>query len=168
MTETAPVRVILALGTNMGDRLENLRAAIARLRPFVDIEKISPVYETASAYVTDQPDFLNATLAGTTHLEPLPLLWVVKDLESDIGRVPTFRYGPRVIDIDILFYDEQIVDLPELTIPHPRIAERDFVLYPLNDIAPDLQHPQNGLTVTGMLARLPRTSPAPVRQNEAL
>ena len=94
-------------------------------------------------------------MLGTTRLEPLALLWTLKNMENEIGRMPTFRYGPRVIDIDILFYGEQIIKLPELTIPHARMTERDFVLRPLNTIAPNLRHPANGQTVAEMLSQLP-------------
>jgi len=156
MSDNVPVA--LAIGSNMGDRLESLRKAVQALRPFVNIEKVSPVYETRAAYATDQPIYLNAALIGTTSLQPLSLLWTVKDLESEIGRTPTFRFGPRVIDIDIIFYGDQIVHVPELTIPHSSLEERDFVLRPLADIAPQLKHPVSGRTVAEMLALLPDES----------
>jgi len=154
MVDDAPATVALALGSNLGDRLENMRAAMRDIRQCVAITARSDVYETPAAYVADQPAFLNAALIGTTAVEPQSLLRFLKNAESAIGREPTFRYGPRVIDIDLLFYGDRILDLPDLTVPHPRLAERDFVLRPLCDIAPQWRHPQNGLTVTEMLAAL--------------
>jgi 2-amino-4-hydroxy-6-hydroxymethyldihydropteridine diphosphokinase len=161
MNESPPktVKVALALGANVGDRLAALRAAIDGLKPYVAITAKSPVYETAAAYVAGQPAFLNAALVGETKLEPLVLLRAVKDLENDLGRMPTFHYGPRAIDIDIIFYGDESVALPELAIPHPRVAEREFVLRPLSDIAPSWRHPQSGLAVKEMLARVEGNSP---------
>ena len=130
-----------------------------RSRLMSEIEKISPVYETSAAYVVDQPPFLNAVLTGTTKLPALALLWNIKRVETELGRTPTFRYGPRVIDIDIIFYGSKIIATPELTVPHPLLAEREFVLRPLADIAPDWKHPQTGLTVAEMLRAVPDTSP---------
>jgi 2-amino-4-hydroxy-6-hydroxymethyldihydropteridine diphosphokinase len=158
-------KIALALGANVGDRMAALRAAVEGLAPYIDIAARSPVYETAPAYVSDQPPFLNAALIGETKLEPLVLLRAVKDLENDLGRQPTFHYGPRAIDIDIIFYGQEIVSVPELAIPHPRMVEREFVLRPLNDIAPDWRHPQIGLTVAEMLARVEGQSP---RADDAL
>jgi 2-amino-4-hydroxy-6-hydroxymethyldihydropteridine diphosphokinase len=151
-------KIALALGSNLGDRLASLQAAVKALSPYVSVTAVSPVYETAAAYVTDQPAFLNAALIGTTTLEPLALLWMLKDIESEVGRTPTFRFGPRVIDIDIILYGDAVLTTPELTIPHLHMAERDFVLIPLNDIAPDWKHPRNGKTVSELRAALPESS----------
>jgi 2-amino-4-hydroxy-6-hydroxymethyldihydropteridine diphosphokinase len=118
---------------------------------------VSPVYETAPAYVTDQRAFLNAAVLGETKVEPLALLLALKDLEKDLGREPSFRYGPRAIDIDIIFYGDKTMTTPELTIPHPRLAEREFVLRPLADIAPDWKYGQNGMTVAQMLSAVPHS-----------
>ncbi len=148
-------QVAIALGANLGDRLASLRMAVEKLSLHVDITTRSCLYETAAAYVADQPIFLNAVIIGTTKLEPLPLLWMMKDLESEIGRAPTFRYGPRVIDLDILFYGDLVMETPELIIPHPRIQERDFVLRPLCDIAPEWRHPLFGTSAAEMLTALP-------------
>ncbi len=149
--------VALALGSNVGDRLEALRKAVKALAVYIDIHAASPVYETAPAYVTDQPPFLNAALIGSTKLEPLALLSMVKNIEKEVGRLPTFRYGPRVIDIDILFYGDLVYRTDALTIPHARLQEREFVLRPLSDIAPQWPHPQSGKTVAEMLASVPET-----------
>jgi len=147
--------IALALGSNLGDRLAMLRAAVAALTPFVTVQKKSAIYETPPAYVTDQPAFLNAVLLGTTGLEPLALLRALKQTEIELGREPSFRNGPRLIDIDILFFGERNVETPELVVPHPRLAEREFALRPLADVAPDWRHPVTGLTVQTMLVALP-------------
>jgi len=150
-----PIQIALALGSNIGDRLNFLRGALAGIAPYAAIAAVSSIYETPAAYVTDQPAFLNAALLATTTIEPLALLYTLKDLERDIGRQPTFRYGPRAIDIDILFYGTVCMETAELTLPHPRMAERDFVLRPLCDIAPGWVHPRLYQSAAQMLAALP-------------
>lgn len=165
---TAPHAVALALGSNLGDRMAALRAACVALAPFVRLGGLSPVYETAPAYVTDQPAFLNAVVLGTTALEPEILLATVKAIEREVGRQPTFRYGPRVLDIDILFYDSVRRDTPGLTLPHPRLAEREFVLRPLADVAPAWIHPVTGKTAGALLAALPNADPPARALTESL
>jgi len=149
--------VYLALGTNLGDRSANLRDATAALLPDVMVLERSPVYETQPWGVTDQPAFLNMVLTGETLLTPLLLLAYLKELESKLGRLPSIRYGPRKIDVDILFYSDLVLKTPRLTIPHPGLHERAFVLVPLADLAPELLHPVLGKTVRQLLAEVDTT-----------
>ena len=136
-----PERVFIALGTNLGADLErNLREALEGLGslPGTGVIRVSSFLSSEPWGVTDQPRFLNAVAEIRTALEPLPLLQALKGLEHRLGRVPSFRWGPRAIDFDIILYGERAVDLPGLKIPHPRFKERDFVLKPLREIAPEV------------------------------
>ena len=146
--------VYLALGTNLGDRSANLKDAIAALPPTLSALESSPVYETAPWGVTDQPAFLNMVVRGKTEYAPRELLKQLKLLETQLGRLPSIRYGPRKIDIDLLFYDDQILNTPELSIPHPGVPARSFVLVPLADLAPELVHPVSGKTIRQLLAEV--------------
>lgn len=150
--------VYLALGSNLGNRLANLKNAISNLTPQMDVKKKSLVYETPPWGHTDQPQFLNQCLMVETYLEPENLLAHLKRLETVLGREPTFENGPRVIDIDILFYDDLILNTPPLVIPHPRMHTRGFVLVPLNDIAPDMVHPVLGKLVNELLLDVERVN----------
>lgn len=133
--------VYLALGSNMGNRLSNLKAAVLNLTPQMTVKQKSSVYETPPWGFTEQDAFLNQVVKVTTYLEPEPLLRHLKRMETALGRVPNFQNGPRVIDIDILFFDNMIINTPPLMIPHPRLHERAFVLVPLAEIEPDFIHP---------------------------
>ena len=144
--------VYLALGSNLGDRRENLRQAIASLSPQLDIKARSFVYETDPWGFEEQPKFLNMAVKAQTYLEPEPLLKHLKRLEIALGRQASFPNGPRLIDIDILFFDDIVMDTPILTVPHPRLHERGFVLLPMMDIAPDLVHPLLKKSIRDLLA----------------
>ena len=147
--------VYLGLGTNLGDRLANLRMALARLQTLARLEEVSSLYETQPQGVSDQPLFLNAVCRVSTGLEPQALLRFLKNVERETGRQPGGeRWGPRPIDLDILLYDDRVLDAPELTVPHPRLAERAFVLVPLCELAPELRHPLLGKTMEELLASL--------------
>ncbi|MBM4425989.1 MAG: 2-amino-4-hydroxy-6-hydroxymethyldihydropteridine diphosphokinase [Chloroflexi bacterium] len=148
--------VYLALGSNMGNRLANLKNAISLLTPQMTVKKKSPVYETPPWGYTDQPAFLNQVVMVETYMEAEPLLGHLKRLETALGRAESFQNGPRLIDIDILFYDDVILDSPPLVIPHPRLHQRAFVLVPLNDIASDFVHPVLGKPISDLLLDVDR------------
>lgn len=129
--------VFLSLGSNQGDSLEYLlRGILALARKGVKIEKVSSIYKTEPIGNVEQEDFLNMVIKGTTDLEALELLQSCQEIEKSLGRVRTQYWGPRTLDIDILFIGEQKICSEELTIPHPRMKERAFVLVPLQEIAP--------------------------------
>lgn len=143
--------VYLALGSNLGDRRGNLVAALQRLCEVMEIEDISSIYETEPVGYLDQPYFFNIVCCGKTALSAAGLLKYAKEIEVAIGRQPSFRDGPRLIDIDIIFYDDLDITEDNLTIPHPRMAERAFVLAPLAEIAPHMVDPVSGHTAQELL-----------------
>lgn len=144
-------KVYLGLGANLGDRQSNLLQALQMLRAYASIDKISSYYETEPVGFQDQPEFLNMACAITTDLSPQELLRNLKQIEKQLGRQVSFRNAPRPIDIDILLYDDLVLETPELTIPHARMENRAFVLVPLQEIAPNAVHPVLKLTVNQLL-----------------
>ena len=155
-------RALLGLGTNLGDRCANLRAAIAALADIGSVECVSRVYESEPYGYADQPPFLNMAVTLRTGLAPETLLGAVKSLEVRIGRAPTHHMGPRVIDIDILFYDDIQLDAPGLHIPHQGVMERAFVLAPLLDLDIALRHPATGQLLADRLSAMDDSSLVPL------
>jgi 2-amino-4-hydroxy-6-hydroxymethyldihydropteridine diphosphokinase len=148
--------VYLGLGSNLGERAQHLAHACALLQqhPAIDVQAVSSLYHTAPVGVTDQAWFLNAVARLHTILSPQALLTVTQGTEQHLGRVATFRWGPRIIDVDILLYDSLQLHTPDLTIPHAAMHERLFVLVPLSELAPDLQLP-SGVRIHDLLTTLP-------------
>ena len=153
MQKLKPEIVFLSLGSNVGDREKNLRAAIAALPELgVQIKKVSPIYETEPVDLLEQPWFLNCVVEGETTVPPAALLRELRELERRMGSKKPVPRGPRLIDLDILVYGGQTIDSPELQVPHPRMHLRRFVLAPLAEIAPDLKHPSWSGTAAHLLA----------------
>jgi 2-amino-4-hydroxy-6-hydroxymethyldihydropteridine diphosphokinase len=146
------MQVYLGLGSNLGDRQTNIEKALKLLNDTLQIELVSSIYETEPVGYEEQPMFLNAVCRGQTEIGPLQLLSLVKGIEASLGRVSSFPNAPRTIDIDIIFYGNMNIQTQELTIPHPRLEERAFVLIPLLDIAPDLLHPVSGASIKDLAA----------------
>ena len=145
------VTAYLGLGSNMGERQDYLDRALDFLSQRLRIEKVSSIYDTEPVGNVNQPRFLNMVCQVYTSLAPMALLALGKGIESKLGRMSGKSNAPRPIDIDILFYGDQIIETPELVIPHPRLTERAFVLIPLAQIAPDLVHPVNSKTIKELL-----------------
>jgi len=148
--------VYLLTGGNIGDRLLNLQLAIEQIEQHVGtVVKKSVVYETAAWGVTNQSPFLNQVLLVSTNLPAPQLLQTLLDIEQQLGRKRIEKMGPRTIDIDILFYNSEIISSPRLTVPHPQIANRRFVLTPLNEIASGFVHPALQKTIAELLEACP-------------
>lgn len=157
------VAVHLGLGSNLGDRDATLRAAIAAIGSEVTIARVSSIYETAPWGRRDQPAFLNCCVSAETAIRPRPLLALLKDIERRLGRTPADRWGPRVIDLDLLLYGDEVVADSGLVVPHPHLMERAFVLVPLAEIAGETVIAGAGLTVRDALGRVERR-PGDVRR----
>lgn len=147
--------VYLLLGSNLGNRKEILDKAIKLLSQRVGVVILqSKDYETSPWGVTDQPDFLNLVVSIQTRLKPLQILEITQSIENQLGRIRKEKWGARLIDIDVLFYGNEIIDEPNLKIPHPLLQERDFTLSPLAEIAPDFVHPVLGKTILELREKL--------------
>jgi 2-amino-4-hydroxy-6-hydroxymethyldihydropteridine diphosphokinase len=151
--------VYLSLGSNVGDRTKNLRDAIAALRKAgINVTHISSMYETEPVDYLDQPWFVNLAVEAETELAPSALLEILRGIETQMGSKKLITKGPRLIDMDILLYGNEVIDTPELQVPHPRLHLRRFVLEPLAELAPNVRHPISGLSVSEMLTRTPDKS----------
>jgi len=149
----------LSLGSNVGDRARNLRDAIRALETTgVHVARVSSLYETEPVDYLDQAWFLNIAIEAETELGALELLRALRQIETQMGSRKLIAKGPRLIDMDILLYGDQVIDTPELQVPHPRMHLRRFVLEPLAEIAPNARHPVSGLSAAEMLARTPDNS----------
>jgi 2-amino-4-hydroxy-6-hydroxymethyldihydropteridine diphosphokinase len=148
----------IGLGSNLGDREAALRRAVEMLAgmPGTKVLRVSSIYRTQPVGKTDQPEFLNMAAEVGTGLEPRELMAFLRGIEKKLGRMRGERWGPRTIDLDILFYEDRVLREPDLEIPHPRINQRAFVLEPLSELVPDLVDPITGKTVSQILAGLDR------------
>lgn len=149
-------KVFLALGSNVGEKENNIKNAITSLGSILKNIQVAPFYISKAVGYTDQDDFVNTALVGYTDLKPQELLKQIKELEQQLGRKKRFRWGPREIDIDIIFYDNLILQAEMLEIPHPRMHERDFVLQPVIDLEPNYLHPLLHKTVQQLLVEIPK------------
>ena len=149
----------VGLGSNLNDREDNIRRAIRRLgeRADVRVERVSSLYESEPVGITDQPLFLNAAARLSTGLKPDELLDALQAVERLLGRRRTVRWGPRTIDLDLLLYEDVIIDQPRLVVPHPEMTRRAFVLVPLAEIAPGAVEPRSGRRVDQLLRALRST-----------
>lgn len=151
-----PDLIYLSLGSNLGDREQNLRDAVRRLGSVGTLQTISSIYETEPVEFTDQPVFMNCAVGLETSASPDQLMVELLEIEKAMGRQRVQKKGPRIIDLDILLFGDQVVNLPALTIPHPSMHQRRFVLEPLAEIAPQARHPVLEETARELLEELPQ------------
>ena len=144
----------IGIGSNLGNRIENCIRAVEEISNFARITVISSIYETEPVDKKDQPDFTNCAIEIETSLSPFDLLTFLRSVENVIGRERIEKWGPRIIDLDIIFYDNLLIETDELIIPHPRAHLRRFVLEPLSEIAPDFIHPNLKISVSELLNNL--------------
>ncbi len=147
----------IGIGSNLGNREQNCLDAVKLLsNEKVIIRKRSSMHETEPWGIKDQPRFMNMVIEVETGLEPGKLLKILKNIETKMGRTSTYRWGPRIIDLDLLFYNDLVIDAPDLQVPHPLMHEREFVLRPLAEIAPDKAHPVLKKTIKELLQNKPQ------------
>ncbi|MDQ7055332.1 MAG: 2-amino-4-hydroxy-6-hydroxymethyldihydropteridine diphosphokinase [Persephonella sp.] len=151
-------KVFIGLGSNIGNRKKNIEIAIKHISQVLNGITVAPIYVSKAVGYKNQPDFYNTVVSGFTQLSPEKLFRKLKEIEKKTGRIKRFRWGPREIDIDIVFYGSIILETEELIIPHPRAHERDFVLQPLSDIQPEFIHPVFRKTVKELLLNLKNRS----------
>ena len=147
-------KVYLALGSNLGNRKANIVRATYMISKRMIVLKISKLYETKPVGYANQPDFINAVIKVETLLTPQQVLSVAKSIEDELKRIKTIKDGPRTIDIDVLFYNDKVINEEGLIIPHPRIQQRSFVLEPMIDVSPDYVHPVLGKNMTMLYEEL--------------
>lgn len=146
--------ICIGLGSNLGFSETTLQNAVRQLARYLGHPRVGPLVESTPVPETDQPDFLNTVLLGTASVSPEEFLSVAKKLEWEAGRRPSARFAARVLDIDLLLWGDRVIETPELTIPHPRLRSRRFVLAPLAELAPNLRVPPDNPTIRALLNRL--------------
>lgn len=151
-------KIFLGLGSNLGNKEEHIRKAIEELSKIFLNVKVAPLYISKAWGVTEQPDFINTAVSTETDLDPETLLTTIKEIEKSVGRVETFRWGPREIDIDIIFYGDKIYKSENLQIPHAGAHERDSVLIPLLALEPTYLHPIFNKSIEQLLSEIPQDS----------
>lgn len=154
-------RVFVGLGSNLGEREHLIRKALEELAtlPHTAVVRVSSLYDTEPVGEVEQPAFLNAVAWLETELSARELLWQMLLIEKRMGRIRSQRWGPRPIDLDLLFYGPEKIEQPDLCVPHPEVAKRAFVLVPLKELDPSFRHPVTGETVTAMIRKLPPNPP---------
>lgn len=153
MRSVPPLDIVVGLGANLGEPLFAFRQAIAAMRSWLQVGAVSAVYQT-QAIGPEQPDFMNAAVRGTTDLAPEQVLGRLLELEQTAGRVRRERWGPRTLDLDLLWLHDRVVEVPGLSVPHPRLKERAFALLPLLDVAPEALDPATGEAYRDIYAAL--------------